>query len=311
MRKFADIGHNPQDKMALLSALLVLIIHLRSAVCWTYTEYLIVLPTSNLGFQTTPYTATVSPTGSVAPTSTSITTTQTEISVGTYYVELNVTVTNLYLSTDAPVCTPSDYQFRSCPSSATTKTSSSTIQTNVWAAVIISNPSTCTQTSFTYTTSSEASLVERSYSFPGIFDQATEMGSHGEALFVTTYISTISTDLGGQAVTTTRCDIWLKSDAFNYIPPASKEFSLLTQCVDPRRYLCRNIVNTVPSCGTDWVGTYPPITGAATNAATGSATGGATTTKTGGVTGLSGMFRDGLLLMTLTVAASIFVPLLK
>jgi hypothetical protein len=112
-----------------------------------------------------------------------------------------------------------------------------------------------------------------------------------EALFITTYVVTLSTDLGGKAVTTSFCDVYLKRDAVLGIVP-ELEAPYLSECVDPSGYLCSS---STSSCGSGVPVTYPPkgyIGGAGTASAT------MTTSKTSGngVGGLAGIVNPWLML---------------
>jgi hypothetical protein len=48
--------------------------------------------------------------------------------------------------------------------------------------------------------------------WPGI-DIAAQATQPAEAILITTYAVTLSTNLGGQAITTTNCDVYLKDGA--------------------------------------------------------------------------------------------------
>jgi hypothetical protein len=305
--------------MPIALTLLVLILYASNVAGWTYTEYLTVVTTEGFDLQTTTTAVTVSPTGPVSPTKTEITTAATGIYYGAQYGVFNITVTDLYLGPGASVCTPSNFQFTCSPSTTASMLAGAfnTIETSVWAAVTISNPSTCTQTSFTYTTSSPGILenLGEQVQFPTIFNEAADTGSNGEGLFVTTYISTVSVDLGGQPITTTRCDIWLKNGALESIAPNESEQLYLSNCVDPRRYLCSDDPESSATCGTDWIGTYPMTPGAATGGGAASTTdrgGGpasSSTTKAGGAAGGKDLLSGGLMLTALTAVASLCILL--
>lgn len=301
--------------MAIVLKLLVLIHCVSNVLCWTYTEYLSVVTTKGIDLVTTTAAITVSPTGPVSPTSTNVTTLSTAFVFGglAYF---NLTVTDLYLGPGASVCTPSLYAFTCSASTTTTSTLNplDTIFTWVWAAVTLSNPSTCTQTSFTYTTSSFNILeLDTDYTeFPTIFDEAVDTGSSGEALFVTTYVSTLGSDLGGQAITSTYCEIWLKNGALASIGPNDDESYYLDNCADPRRYLCSGGHRNSATCGTDWIGTYPMITGAtgpkstpASTTSKGSGPTSSSTTKASESNGMNCLIYSDLSLMAI-VAATIF-----
>jgi cytochrome c5 len=151
---------------------------------------------------------TVIPTGDATPISSNVSTTLvTERARGGYgnYYTFEVTVTDLFYADNATgICTPI---LTDCSSSATRSvtSSSSTITTNYYAPVIISNPASCTRTSFAYTTAKSLSLRPTVTGIPD-FDQQAIQDAH--ALVVTTYVSTLSTNLGGQDVTTSVCDVY-------------------------------------------------------------------------------------------------------
>jgi hypothetical protein len=106
-----------------------------------------------------------------------------------------------------------------------------------------------------------------------ISDAAEQATQSVEALLVTTYVTTLSTNMGGQAVTTTVCDVYLRSDAAFGVEYVA-ESTILTECMDPRDYFCRQFSSAI-SEGAGIVGTkttcertgqtYPPtaVAGAA------------------------------------------------
>ncbi|KAH6714594.1 hypothetical protein BKA61DRAFT_605546 [Leptodontidium sp. MPI-SDFR-AT-0119] len=206
-----------------------------------------------------------------------------------------MTVTELFLAPNASVCSAGGFR---CGSSQTTSPTS-TIDTSYYAPLVISAPSSCMKTSFLYTTS--RTIYARSIGedrSTELVDQATESS---EALFITTYIYTLSTNLGGQAVTTTRCDVYLSDGAVVGLQTTDEAY-YLSQCVDPRRYLCTS-TSTVASgsCPTTG-GVYPPsgTTGGVLSTGTSVAT--ASSTSKGGVGGLGALASQGLHLLTLTMS---------
>jgi hypothetical protein len=198
----------------------------------------------------------VFPTGSVSATSSETATEQYTGFLGNEYITIDVTVTRIYLASgSAAACT-----FSPCKSTRTD--SSEDIDTTVFAPVVVTNAASCTQTSYRYTTSSSGTLSPVMLnSMPGVLDQATDTGAAGPALAVTTYVVTVSTNLGGQAVTTRRCDVFLKPDQARGLTVGRDESDLVTECVDPRHYLCPSAKTTLgrpasPTCGTDWIAAY-------------------------------------------------------
>ncbi|KAG6979732.1 hypothetical protein Forpi1262_v017065 [Fusarium oxysporum f. sp. raphani] len=128
----------------------------------------------------------------------------------------------------------------------------SSIETHYYAKAVVSNPSSCTKTKFTYTDSIGVSLPD------SLTDQATDSSL---VELVTTYVSTISTNLGGQAVTTSRCDVYFNADAVpvGYPDIGIDGESLLSECVDPRRSHCTEDGENDAATGAGGCkGPYPP-----------------------------------------------------
>jgi hypothetical protein len=285
--------------MATIRILYLALLLADRAAAWSLTNYFTTSITSiwTGGTVSSTYTLSipVSPTGSVSATSSNITTSsETDVlfylGPATETLIYEITVMNLFLPTNAPVCVPSysfDVTTGYCSTSSTSRTTASpTITTRYFVPVIISNPSSCTQTSFSYTSSQD---VDLSYLPSIVRTQATESP---EALFITTYVVTVSTNLGGQAVTTSVCDVYLKSDAVTGVLPVV-EASYLSQCVDPSKFRC-STTRLGPSdnvCGPLPI-TYPPSgkTGGATGTSTGA---GLSTTSKSGAKGLAGAIHWG------------------
>ncbi|GAM43804.1 hypothetical protein EIK77_004402 [Talaromyces pinophilus] len=199
---------------------------------------------------------------------------------------INITIELFVLPnvTNLPVSSFSDWN-----SVEETGTASPTIETFYYAPVTLSNPATCTKTSFTYTDSLGVSLPD------SLVPQATDSSV---AAYVTTYVTTVSTDLGGQAVTTSRCDVYLNSQADPSAEIDGAEY-YLTECVDPRRSTCSAGQNQQATGSGGCRGVYP--TGAASNPTVTSTGSAATATKTGGATSLRGSV--GLLNLLISVWA--------
>ncbi|KAJ4075652.1 hypothetical protein NW760_015411 [Fusarium oxysporum] len=128
----------------------------------------------------------------------------------------------------------------------------SSIETHYYAKAVVSNPSSCTKTKFTYTDSIGVSLPD------SLTDQATDSSL---VELVTTYVSTISTNLGGQAVTTSRCDVYFNAEAVpvGYPDIGIDGESLLSECVDPRRSHCTEDGENDAATGAGGCkGPYPP-----------------------------------------------------
>ncbi len=177
------------------------------------------------------------------------------------------TVTNMILAPDASWCAESG-ENRRCPKTPLPSLSSQTATTRFWAPLIITNPESCTKTSFSYTSSQQQ--------FPNFLvpsSMAAQATESAEALLITTLVVTVSTDLGGQAVTTTVVDIYLKTDAVGGVEPLV-ETTFLNQCVDPSSYMCQiSIPPLLTGCGPTPI-TYPPRAGGVT-AGSGSSSSGA------------------------------------
>jgi hypothetical protein len=305
--------------MATTATLLLLCALASSAkASWTYTQYLSTT-TITPGFTPVAKTVTVWPTGTVSATSTNITTITTSNPILNQEVNLTATITSLWLAPDASACAYTGPNFVDSATCAVSFTSvNSATSTGIYIPYTVTNPPSCSKTSFSYVTSTygptgyiqQEDVLYVGYIYRTFWNQITVTGSAGEALFVTTYVSTISTDLGGQPVTTTNEDIWMKTDAFPGLTAVGSEEYYLTQCVDPRRFLCNNgkgASATAGSCGTDWIGTYGN-TAAVTTAPGGSTSSQSLSTPTGGTTGggpkpggVAG--REGLLLQGFSLMA--------
>lgn len=270
------------------------------AAAWTATNYLITSQSLQIGQSTTrTITTTVTPTGSVSPisTNTSLTTYGRTnlfdlVPLGSYVV----TVTDMYLGPNASACSTGEVFKETCfPPTTTASTGKPAITTRYFAPIVISAPGSCTKTSFSYTSSVS---VNPEVLPSGIGLQAT---ASSEAAFVTTYVSTLSTDLGGQPVTTTYADVYLTSGAVISVTPGPAEASLLSECVDPASYLCSSseVVTNGPVCTHDPI-TYPP-TGPSPGSAGATTTGGS---PKNGVEGRAGLVDRMVLLVIVGVAAA-------
>ncbi|PKX96562.1 uncharacterized protein P174DRAFT_417586 [Aspergillus novofumigatus IBT 16806] len=166
---------------------------------WTVTQHLIVRNITTGILPDYIVESTVYPTASVSPISTS-TNVRVEYLVATQNgfgrAVINVTTSYLMLPTE-----PTNLPILTVPPTTTARPS---IKTNYYIPVTVSNPQTCTLTDFTYTDTIGISVPS------SLVPRATESDL---ALLVTTYESTISTNLGGQPVTTSICDVYFKSDA--------------------------------------------------------------------------------------------------
>lgn len=272
---------------------------IRAVAGWTYTNYYTTDTGIFLLYQggqsTATYNIKVYPTGPVTATSTNISTTLAGYAGGVHdFTLFPMTVTELFLSPNASVCSAD------CGSSTSP---TPTIDTSYYAPLVISAPSSCTKTSFLYTTS-QAIYVRGigDDQSTELVDQATESS---EALLITTYVYTLSTNLGRQAVTTTRCDVYLSEGAVLELQSADEAY-YLNQCVDPRRYLCTS-TSTVPygSCPTT-VGAYPPNGKSGGVLGTGTSVATASPTSKGGVGGLGALASQGLRLLTLPILILVF-----
>lgn len=274
------------------AALLLLVVP--HVAAWTVTNYLFTSESLWPGESTSStLTTTVLPTGSVTPISTNVSTTvyaETPLgAIGTNGKYI-VTVTDLYLAPNASACTNFDEDLQTtCKAPSYSALATQAITTRYFAPVLIQNPSSCTKTSFSYTSST---AVYPMYNMPSlIFEEAT---ASSEALFVTTYVVTLSTDLGGQAVTTTYADVYLDASAVVNITVLDPTASFLSQCIDPSSALCGTVpvtVTDVQSCEIGVPITYPPTapSGGGPAGTTGGSGSAATTSSKSGAAGVTGL----------------------
>ena len=270
---------------------------------WTYTDYyttttgLFLEGDQTIKTVTSTYNIKVIPMGSVTVTFTNISTALASDEYGS--LTYPITVTQLFVSPNASVCSANPWD---CTSSQTTS-STPTIDTSYYAPLVISAPSSCTKTSFLYTTSQAirpTSIGDDEST--DLVDQATESS---EAIFITTYIYTLSTNLGGQAVTTTRCDAYLSDGAVLGLESASEAY-YLSQCVDPRRYLCTTTSTVASGACPVTGGVYPPNGQTGGFSGTGSSVATASASSKGGVGGLGVLASQGLRLLVLPLSTLVF-----
>ncbi|KAK6522994.1 hypothetical protein TWF281_002418 [Arthrobotrys megalospora] len=281
-----------------LIGLLIFLFFLGQATAWSYTQYF--SPTSSapwLGSTRTDWVEVI-PTGLISVISTTVTTEKDTLSVGVgRYVTINVTLTKATITANGSACLA--YECRTSTENG--------IGTKVYAPVVLTNPPSCTRTSVSYTTSSSIYPV-RIENFPGILAQANKTGSNGVALFVTTYITTVGYNLGGQPIISTSCSIWLKADAVAENPePGYTDSSYLAECVDPRRYLCTKTMPggypPPPTCGTDWIGIYGQPTAITTSSRTNAGGG----DQPGGAAARNGLPPWSFTFVTLTMTLSLLL----
>ncbi|KAJ5111442.1 hypothetical protein N7532_001977 [Penicillium argentinense] len=215
---------------------------------WAVTQYVIVRNITTGLIPDYVESSTVFPTASVSPISTSTTVAHEYLyptQNGNGVATISVTTSYLMLPTepaDLPVVTESP-----------TPTETHSIKTNYYIPVTVSNPESCTMTDFTYTDTIGISLSS------ALASGATDTRL---ALFVTTYESTISTNLGGQPVTTAVCDVYFKSNAFPVDDFRVEDDHLLSECVDPRRHVCTELGQNSAATGSGGCdGPYPPTAG--------------------------------------------------
>jgi hypothetical protein len=269
--------------MATISLICLILMCVGTSVGWTRSDHWqTTLSTSRDGRVLTTSIA-VYPTASVSATSTN---TSTTLVTGGFDITdtYPLTVTDLFYPPGASVCVSTG--FKECSSTPTYIVRGS-ITTNYYVPFVVSNPSSCTKTSFLYTTSQTVYVQSMIDSIPNVVDQAT--GS-AEALFVTTYVSTLSTNLGGQAVTTSICDVYLKGGEVLGLIPGDEAYPL-SQCVDPRVYLCsaNSAERAIPKATCQTTGqVYPPAGQAGVvGGSDASPTTAGSPTKTGGAGGLT------------------------
>ncbi|KAK4123375.1 hypothetical protein N657DRAFT_461375 [Parathielavia appendiculata] len=210
----------------------VLSLYASKAMAWSYTRY---YSPSTHPINKTPKYHEVQPFGSVSATQTDVTTGQYNQYGGFLdnEVTMNVTVTNIYLASgSASACKTGE----PCTAAGTT-TNSEEIDTSIYAPIVVTNEPSCTLTSYSYTTSGAgmpgpvtSDLFDWIYD---IWDQATDRWPEGPTLAVSTYDVTLRAKLGGQAVTTKRCDIFLKPGQLNGLEIDDNQMS---ECVDPRLF---------------------------------------------------------------------------
>jgi hypothetical protein len=222
-------------------------------------------------------------------------------------VTYNITVTNVFVAPDASWCYDFDLQTQKrCSTTPVPTYSTTTITTHYWAPLMISNPASCTKTSFSYTSSKQQYLGQLDEISMADTIMSAEATESAQALFITTYIVTISTNIGGQAVTTNMVDVYLKSDAIQGIQPGNDEASYLNQCVDPSSFLCNTSTPAVGDygCGPTNPITYPPRSGAVVGGGnpTGSTASPLSTTSKSGAQGLGRAVHLGLLVGVWIVA---------
>jgi hypothetical protein len=163
------------------------------------------------------------------------------------------------------------------------------LKTRYFAPILITQPSSCAKTSFSYTSSIQIYPTE----LPG--SMATEATIGGEAVFITTHIAVASTNLGGQIITATAIDVFLKSGALQGVTAVSQA-SYLSQCVDPSSFMCSFTLTPSPlffGCGPTPI-VYPPqadVTGSSIGTGTGGRAGPTATTST--KSGANALYRCG------------------
>ena len=166
-----------------------------------------------------------------------------------------VTVTDLYYDPKKTSGLCVSFGFRDCKPTPTFENQQTvTITTNYYHEMVVSNPTSCTQTSYEYTTRQSVNP----YFMTDIPDATRQATEEEQALLVTTWVSTKSTNLGGQAVTTSICDVYLKQDMIKGVGP-NVELSAMSECVDPRVYTCDYKTSATPGLQCLTTGqTYPP-----------------------------------------------------
>ncbi|KAK3313986.1 hypothetical protein B0H66DRAFT_630287 [Apodospora peruviana] len=305
-----------------LSSLLPLLVFTSSAAAWTRVDHwqtkVMTTTSKKLYTSSIPVYPTVS--DPPKPVSSNVSTTSYSTDAGGPFMLQSihtyvVTVTDLFYADDAAdaFCV-STGQFTPCtptPTYTGPPGAVTSVVTNYWHPLVVANPDSCTLTSYAYTTAGEVNPQYLSRSVPDIEEQAT--GSD-MCLTVSTWVSTKSTNLGGQAVTTTVVDVYLKDDTVENVSPGY-ELSAMSQCVDPRQHSCSIITALTPTEPCETAGqTYPPTVNAGETGANAGG-GGAAPTGTGtaagpseskpGAAGVLGI-KAGILL-ALPVVAVVFV----
>ncbi|KAL6232219.1 hypothetical protein BDW75DRAFT_232992 [Aspergillus navahoensis] len=219
------------------------------SAAWTVTRYATMTSAQPMRG---PATSTIGPVKTTAPltvspvSTTSIVEAETLVAADNLQPIITVSTEILVLPnrTDLPV-TPLRYY-----NQAYEPESVSSIRTNYYFPLVISNLPECTLTEYTYTEAVSVQLPDY------LVGEATEANL---ALYKTTYVSGYSTNLGGQVYTTTWCDVYLNSNA---VPNAEESLTLgtewLTECVDPRSHTCSQGENTAAAGSGGCRGEYPP-----------------------------------------------------
>lgn len=307
-RRVSNISISPTAIMSVSRILAVVLLSSGSVRAWSMTNYYN-YSTQVFGSTTLSQIVTVTPTGPVTGTSSIV---ATSITSDDAHVKYNYTVTSLFLEPTASWCVPGlvNVNTKVCtgtqgqPSIPTTKPNS-LLYTRYYAPLLIAQPSTCTQTSFSYTSSREI--------YPN--QLPSSMGTQATESASVTFISTnfgVNTNLGGQAVTTTVVEIYLIPNAVQNVNPGD-EARYLTQCVDPSSFLCSAPTPALLAfgCGPQPI-TYPPraqATGGTTAQPTSTSGSGATPATTSTKSGAQELHRPGPWSICLAVATLAMVML--
>lgn len=221
---------------------------------WSETTYLM-NTTDYLGG---PIVEVVYPTAAVTPMSTSVAIVNTSLLVESGYITIPITVSNLFVESGAPIYSITAPWMPDKPT-PTTPTATTSIGTRYYGPALVSNPTTCTKTQFTYT------AIHSVYIPTELAAQATESVN---AAYITSFGGDYSTDLGGQELQTMYSVVYFRAQALGGLLPIDQaEQHYLTECVDPRRYLCAQdntlwpaIVAATGGCPVPTTSvTYPPF----------------------------------------------------
>ncbi|KAK3309311.1 uncharacterized protein B0T15DRAFT_506112 [Chaetomium strumarium] len=177
--------------MTLDSPMCLLLLFIGTVAAWSRTDHWQMTVQTRWSTEFTTSSTTVLPTDAVTPISSNVSTTLETVEGyggGGFYgpdYTIEVTVTNLFYAANASGLCP---YLSSCgPNPKPTASSSSSITTDYYAPVAISNPASCTRTSFAYTTAQSLRVRPRAVStaIPDFSEQATQSA---HALLVTTYV---------------------------------------------------------------------------------------------------------------------------
>ncbi|KAH8897944.1 hypothetical protein GQ53DRAFT_818196 [Thozetella sp. PMI_491] len=258
--------------------LLVLLVAFASLTSGFSTSIYLYSTVLTEGFGVQNVTLVASTTGDVTPVSSELYTSIYSSGVSSawdkllYAITWSSITTNFFLTVPTSICfPPQQISLSNMPSCSTTPTQTAgpAILTRVFAPMLVTPPASCTDTSFSYTSSKclnpDTQASNPLTSIAGDPDQLS-------AVLITTYVFTPSTDVSGVGAATTYCDVFLKPGAVEgpNALTAQSENTYLSQCIDPSSYLCAGSTSTLGGCqSTTGPIVYPPQSFAGNGVATG------------------------------------------